>query len=64
MAPQETADLLCVPISTLRHWLWRGRFPEGFPRPLKIGRGLRWERAAVMAWLDAQIAASKSGDRS
>lgn len=43
---RETSEFLGVPTSTLYYWSYRG---EG-PPLLRIGRCLRYEPEAVMAW--------------
>lgn len=54
MSPHDLADLLQIPLSTLYSWSYRGVGPP----VLKIGRHLRYRRAAVEAWLREQEAAS------
>lgn len=46
----ETAELLTVPVATLRYWRHRGEGPRGF----KVGRWVRYDRADVVAWLAEQ----------
>lgn len=43
----DTAEFLGVPVSTLYYWSYLG---EGGPPILRIGRCLRYEPRAVMAW--------------
>ena len=44
---RETAEFLGVPASTLYYWSYLG---EGGPPILRIGRSLRYDPRAVMAW--------------
>jgi len=60
MTPREVADLLRIPLDTLRYWAWSGAQPEGFPSPIKVGRLNRFQRAAIEKWLEE----AESGDRS
>ena len=47
---QEVADLVRVPVATLRYWRHLGTGPRSF----RIGRSVRYWRAEVFAWLDDQ----------
>ena len=47
---QEVADLVRVPVATLRYWRHLGTGPHSF----RIGRGVRYWRTEVFAWLDDQ----------
>ncbi|HEY9292052.1 MAG TPA: helix-turn-helix domain-containing protein [Microlunatus sp.] len=49
----ETAAFLSVPSSTLYYWSYLG---EGGPPILRIGRSLRYDPRAVMAWAMSQAA--------
>lgn len=53
----EAAALLRVAPETLRYWRWRG---EG-PRSFRAGRRVLYERADVVAWLEAKKAATGRG---
>lgn len=50
----DLAEFTGTPASTWRYWSMRGEGPPSF----KIGRRRVWRRAAVLAWLEAQEAAS------
>lgn len=50
MTLSEVSDLLGVPIATLYGWRYRGEGPRGY----KIGRLVRYRRAAVEAWIESQ----------
>lgn len=55
-----------VPRSTINYWSYTDRWPEGFPRPIKVGKRLFYERAALERWLrskldDAQQARASGG---
>jgi len=47
---EEVASYLRVPVATVRKWNHLGTGP----RPLKIGRHVRYEPAAVREWLDGR----------
>ncbi len=46
----EVAELLRVPVATLRYWRHLGAGPRSF----RIGRFVRYWRSEVVAWLDRQ----------
>ena len=46
----EVSQLLCVPVATLYRWRYRGEGPTGY----RIGRHVRYRRAAVEAWVETQ----------
>jgi excisionase family DNA binding protein len=46
----EVSQLLGVPVATLYRWRHRGEGPTGY----RIGRHVRYRRAAVEAWIEAQ----------
>jgi excisionase family DNA binding protein len=50
MTITDLSEMLGVPVDTLYGWRHRGEGPEGY----RIGRHVRYRRAAVEAWLDAQ----------
>ncbi|CAN5232675.1 hypothetical protein BH20ACT5_BH20ACT5_14080 [soil metagenome] len=54
----EVAEILRRPAETLRYWRWRGEGPPSF----KIGRTVVYHRQDVLRWVDAQKAATFSGD--
>jgi predicted DNA-binding transcriptional regulator AlpA len=45
---QDVADYLTVPIATLYQWRYLGTGPAAY----RVGRHLRYEPAAVQAWLN------------
>ena len=47
---QEVADVVRVPVATLRYWRHLGTGPRSF----RIGRSVRYWRTEVFAWLDEQ----------
>lgn len=57
MTIEEVAELLRMPVATLRYWRVLDSGPCGFI----IGRRLRYWRHDVMAWLDTQREATGSG---
>jgi excisionase family DNA binding protein len=46
----EVSQLLGVPVATLYSWRHRGDGPAGY----RIGRYVRYRRAAVEAWIETQ----------
>jgi excisionase family DNA binding protein len=50
MTITDLSEMLGVPVDTLYGWRHRGEGPEGY----RIGRHVRYRRAAVEAWLDTQ----------
>jgi excisionase family DNA binding protein len=52
--PQELADYVGVPLSTVYQWSHRG----GGPKFIKVGRHLRARWSDVEAWLDSQVIAA------
>lgn len=46
----ELAELLKVSVGTIRRWRSEGTGPPA----LRLGRGVRYRRADVDAWLEAQ----------
>lgn len=47
---QEVADVVRVPVATLRYWRHLGIGPRGF----RIGRSVRYWRTEVFHWLEQQ----------
>jgi predicted DNA-binding transcriptional regulator AlpA len=52
---QEVADVVRVPVATVRYWRHLGTGPRSF----RLGRSVRYWRTEVFAWLDHQA----NGDR-
>jgi excisionase family DNA binding protein len=50
MTLPELSEMLGVPIETLYGWRHRGEGPVGY----RIGRHVRYRRAAVEEWLETQ----------
>ncbi len=50
---QEVAAYLVVPVATLHSW----RYLRTGPAAYRVGRHLRYDPAAVRAWLDGQVSA-------
>ena len=46
----EVADLIRVPVATLRYWRHLGTGPNSF----RIGRSVRYWRTDVLLWLENQ----------
>jgi excisionase family DNA binding protein len=47
---REVAQILRVPEATLRYWIHKGTSPDN----LKIGRHIRYPRAALQRWMREQ----------
>ena len=58
MSPQEVADFLRVPLSTVYGWRFKGVGPHGY----RIGRHVRYRRAEVHTWLEEQRDAPRHPD--
>ncbi len=54
LSAAELSELLQVPVRTLYHWRLHG---EG-PKPIRVGRYLRYDPADVARWLKVRKAAS------
>ena len=50
MTLNEVSDLLGIPVATLYRWRHRGEGPPGY----RIGRHVRFRRAAVEAWIESR----------
>ncbi|WP_041791787.1 helix-turn-helix domain-containing protein [Microlunatus phosphovorus] len=50
MTLAELAEMLGIPVNTLYGWRCRGEGPPGY----RIGRHIRYRRAAVETWLETQ----------
>jgi predicted DNA-binding transcriptional regulator AlpA len=46
----EVADIIRVPVATLRYWRHLGSGPQSF----RIGRSVRYWRTEVLQWLENQ----------
>jgi len=47
----ELSEMLGIPVDTLYGWRHRGEGPQGY----RIGRHVRYRRAAVDAWLEGRL---------
>ena len=50
--PAQTAEHFKI----TRQTLWRWTKQDGFPQPLKRGRVVRYNIAAIEAWLNGEVA--------
>jgi excisionase family DNA binding protein len=50
MTLAELSEMLGIPVNTLYGWRCRGEGPPGY----RIGRHIRYRRAAVEAWIETQ----------
>ena len=50
MSMQEVADIVRVPVATLRYWRHLGTGPRSF----RIGRSVRYWHTEVLRWLENQ----------
>ena len=53
----EVADLVRVPVATLRYWRHLGTGPHSF----KVGRSVRYWRTDVLRWLTEQTNGPQRG---
>jgi prophage regulatory protein len=49
-----TASDIARLLSATRPWVYKLMRDHDFPKPLRIGSGVRWESREVYAWIDAQ----------
>ena len=52
LSVDEVAEFLGIPVATLYQWRHKGAGPAAY----RVGRHLRYEPAAVRAWLDEHLA--------
>ena len=52
--PEDLSDYLVVPVNTLYQWNYKG----SGPRPIRVGRHVRYREADVQAWLELQSGAA------
>lgn len=55
MTLPEVATYLRVPEATVRYWRHRGEGPPGF----RVGKGVRFRRSVVVAWVDEREAGER-----
>jgi predicted DNA-binding transcriptional regulator AlpA len=53
---KEVADVVRVPVATLRYWRHLGTGPHSF----RIGRSVRYWRAEVWAWIEEQAGSGRT----
>lgn len=51
-----TANDIAELLSATRPWVYKLMQEHDFPKPIRIGTGVRWESAEVQAWIEAQKA--------
>jgi predicted DNA-binding transcriptional regulator AlpA len=54
LTPDETSELLRVPVQLLYRWRYERRGPPSF----KIGRYVRYRRTDLQTWIDRQVSSS------
>jgi excisionase family DNA binding protein len=59
LTPQELAELLAVPITTIYRWNYTGTGPT----PLRVGRHVRYRADDVASWLERQQVPAKGWSR-
>ena len=57
LKPDEVADLLGVPKTTIYGWRYRGEGPPG----LRVGRHLRYRRRDLDHWIESRIDGGGNG---
>ncbi len=55
LTTEELAELLKVPVPTVRAWRHNGSGPEG----VRLGRHVRYRRSTVAAWITANEQAQR-----
>lgn len=50
LTEREVAGLYHISLSTVRRWRQKGKGPDF----IKLGASVRYERAAVLSWVDAR----------
>lgn len=58
LTTEEVARLCRVPESTVRQWRYRGTGPKN----ARIGRGIKYRRSDVVAWMNEQFDGEKEDD--
>jgi predicted DNA-binding transcriptional regulator AlpA len=58
MTPDEVAALTRTTVDTLRWYRYVGKGPRSF----KVGRRVRYDRTAVLAWIERERERTASGD--
>jgi excisionase family DNA binding protein len=51
-----TANDIAELLGGSRPWVYKLMNEHGFPKPIRIGTGVRWDSAEVQTWIDAQKA--------
>jgi excisionase family DNA binding protein len=51
MSLTDVSEMLGIPVHTLYHWRYKGDGSVGY----RVGRHVRYRRAAVEAWLEQQV---------
>lgn len=54
----EVAEILGVPVATLRNWRYRGEGPVSF----KIGGSVRYRKAELERWIGDQESSTRRGE--
>ena len=57
-----TAAQVCSELQIHRATLHRYRQSGNFPKPMSIGRAIRWRRVDIEAWLAAEAAKAAEAD--
>ena len=52
LPPMLSADELAEWLKISKRTVWRLKSAGAIPKPVKIGRSVRWQRTEVAAWLD------------
>lgn len=50
LSPEQLAEMLAVPVETVYQWRRKRTGPPGF----RVGRHVRYDLGAVLAWVEAQ----------
>ena len=47
---EDLAEIIGIPVTTLRYWRFQGTGPKSF----KLGKHIKYDRAEVERWIQAQ----------
>jgi len=50
ISAKELGEAMGVNARTIRRWVALGQMPK----PLRVGRGMRWKRATIDLWMEAR----------
>jgi len=63
LSRREVATLIGIPLSTLKYWAWADTAPDGFPKPVRVGRLAMYPAHEVREWVEVEIAKAQASAR-